>query len=102
MNPSQELINLTKLQQLINNFDRFKKPTWTKEVCTIKLNTLKKLYQKSKKTGLNKVSYKYGKGKTCGRKYVNGVGLQSLPKHFKKHPLFLDPSVFSNSLTGMC
>ncbi len=82
MNKSVELPNVPKLKMLIDNFDKFKNPKWDKVESAKKLKMLKKLYQKCKKTNEIPTSYKFGKGKTKGRKFVK-EGLQALPRMFK-------------------
>ena len=84
MNSSTEIINMSKLKIIIDNFDHLKKQSWSEKDASIQLLSLKKIYRSAKKNkGLYKTEYKFAQGRYEGRKFVKSIGLQNLTKEFR-------------------
>jgi phage/plasmid-associated DNA primase len=83
MNRSVEILNVQKLKIITNNFETLKDSNWDEQDAKGQLEKLKKLVKSCKKQNTIKTEYMFGKNKQKGRKYVKGVGLQSLPRLFR-------------------
>ena len=73
-----DVVDLQSAKIIADNFDDFALDSWDEKECATELKMLNNLIDNTdKQSGLCKVAYRVGKGKSTGRFYCkNGVGIQ--------------------------